>query len=517
MSSGVPSSHSEMSANGSVSGTASRIVIGWTKLSNCAARIMYMKMNASKNAMAKFELAGAMPARAEELFAWHARPGAFFRLIPPWEDVKVSSTSGPFADGFRIAMRAKILGPIGKTWTAELFDVQPGKQFRDRQLSGPFAAWTHTHRMTPTGPNSSELHEEIDYQLPFGPLGRLFGSGLVRGKLEAMFAYRHALTRSDLTRHARFRDRPRLTVAVTGSSGLVGNPLCWFLNTGGHRVVRLLRTEPKPNRPDDGTEYRMWDPTKPLNPTLFRDVDAVIHLAGDGIADGRWTAAKKARIRDSRTIPTRHLAEALAKCDPKPKVLLSASAVGIYGDDADAIRTESSPAGSGFLADTARDWEAAARPAADAGIRVVHPRIGIVQSAAGGALAKQVPPFRSGAGAVLGHGRQWVSWIALNDLVGGLHHALMTDALHGPVNMVAPRPVTNRVYGRTLAAVLGRPYLFTLPAPLLRLGFGEMADGALLASTRCEPTALLASGFAFDHAELEPALRSELGKVTRTG
>jgi len=466
--------------------------------------------------MAKFELTGAMPASADDLFAWHARPGAFFRLIPPWESVRVTSTSGPFADGYRIAMRAKILGPIGKTWTAELFDVQPGLHFRDRELTGPFAAWTHTHRMTPTGPETSILHEEIDYELPFGVLGRLFGSAMVRAKLEAMFAYRHALTRSDLSRHAAFRDRPRLTIAVTGSSGLVGNPLCWFLAAGGHRVIRLVRSEPKLNRPDDGTEVRVWNPMEPVDPSLFADVEAVVHLAGDGIADGRWTAAKKQRIRDSRTIPTRHLAEALAKTDPKPKMLVSASAVGFYGIEGDAIRTESSPFGTGFLAEVGRDWEAAAQPARDAGIRVVHPRIGIVQSPAGGALAKQWLPFALGAGAVLGDGEQWVSWITLNDLIGGIHHALMTETLHGPVNLVAPGPVTNRVYGRTLAKVLQRPYLFTLPAPLLRLGFGELADGALLASTRCEPKALLESGFTFDHPELEPALRSVLGKVTRT-
>ncbi|MFO0846938.1 MAG: TIGR01777 family oxidoreductase [Gemmataceae bacterium] len=297
----------------------------------------------------------------------------------------------------------------------------------------------------------------------------------------------------------------RLTVAVTGSRGLVGTDLCQSLTAGGHRVVRLVRGEATPL--GDGTTSRSWNPDAEVDPRTLAGVDAVVHLAGESIAGGRWTASRKRAIRDSRVGPTRRMAEAIAKLDRKPAVFVSASAVGVYGDRGDEILDESSARGTGFLADVCKEWEAAAEPAAVAGVRVVHPRLGVVLSPKGGALAKQLPAFRLGAGAVLGSGRQWVSWITLGDVARALRHVLRTDSLTGPVNCVAPEPVTNRVFGRVLAKVLGRPYLLTLPAPALRLLFGELADAALLSSTRAVPAKLTATGFAFDHPGLEAGLR----------
>ena len=302
----------------------------------------------------------------------------------------------------------------------------------------------------------------------------------------------------------------RLTVGITGSRGLIGNELAFFLSAGGHAVVRLVRGPVEPAAFDDGTTSRTWTPDAPLDPATLAGLDAVVHLAGESIADGRWTAAKKARIRDSRTGPTSRLAAAVVAAGVP--VFLSASAVGVYGDRGDEVLTEASPPGHGFLADVGQGWEGPTRLAADAGARVVNLRIGVVQTPRGGALAKQAPAFRAKQGAVLGPGTQWVSWITLNDLIGGVHHALMTESLRGPVNLTAPHPVTNRDYGRTLAAVLGGPLLWTAPAPALRLMFGEMADAVLLSSTRVLPDRLTEAGFAFDHPELEPALRSVLGR-----
>jgi hypothetical protein len=453
----------------------------------------------------------SMPVSAEELYAWHARPAAFERLLPPWESARLLRTEGTFGNNFRVTVRAGIAGPIAANWVAELFDVRPGQQFCDRQLQGPFAEWVHTHRMIPQGANSSTLEDSIDYRLPLGAVGSLFGSGLIRQRLRAMFTYRHTLTALDLARHARFAQAPRQTIAITGATGLLGNPLALFLASGGHRVIRFVR---KPGEPRfDGTEERRWDPTTELPVELFQDVDTVIHLAGEGIAEGRWSEAKKERIRSSRVGPTTRLAEALARSG-RVKVLLSGSGAGIYGDRGDEWLTEASTPGTGFLADVAQEWEAATEPAQKAGLRVVHLRTGVVLTPRGGALGKQLPAFQAGGGAVLGSGTQWVPWIGLEDWLGIAHHALHTDSVTGPVLAVAPNPVSNREFGRILARVLTRPYLMTVPAPMLRGMFGEMADAALLASTRAKPEKILHQGFEFAHGELEGCLRFLLGRET---
>lgn len=462
-----------------------------------------------------FARTSPMPASADAVYAWHARPAALPRLTPPWERARVVASENAFGTpGYTVTVRAKVLGPVGGTWVAGHPSFTPGREFRDVLLRGPFARWEHTHRMTPTGPDTSDLEDAITYRLPFGPVGKLFGGGIVRRRLERMFAYRHAVTASDLRRHASFADRPRLRVAVTGSRGLLGADLTAFLATGGHTVVRLVRGAAGKPAFDDGTEYVSWNPDAAIDPATLAGCDAVIHLAGDGVADGRWTARKRASIRDSRVGPTRRLAEAVSAlpADRRPRVFLSGSAVGIYGDRADEILSEESLAGDGFLAGVCREWEAAAAPAADAGARVAFLRTGIVLTPRGGALAKQLPAFRAGGGAVLSDGRHWFPWVTPGDWVGAVHFALMTDAIAGPVNVTAPNPVTNRDFTRTLARVLRRPALLRVPRFVLRVLFGAMADEALLTSLRAVPAKLLAAGFAFDHPGLEPALRFVLGR-----
>jgi uncharacterized protein len=459
--------------------------------------------------MERFTLRTPMPASAQELYDWHAHPAGFFRLMPPWESLQVVRQEKPFGDGHQITIRTPILGPIKLDWLAELFEVIPGQQFRDRELHGPFAEWVHTHRMIATSANSSELEDSIDYRVPFGAIGRLFGGGMVRGKLEQLFRFRHAVTASDMRRHGAYRDKPRLKIAITGASGLVGQELSSFLAVGGHQVIRLSRSKPQEKPYQDGCVDAQWNPGSP-DVEQFEGLDAVIHLAGENIADKRWSDARKQALRDSRVGPTRLLADTLARCKNPPKVLISASGTGIYGNRGSEELSESSSLGSDFLGQLARDWEAALEPAEKAGIRTVPVRFGIVLSARGGALAKQLLAFRTGNGAVLGSGEQYVSWITLNDLVGAIHFILMNDAISGPVNGVAPNPVTNRVFGRTLAKVLHRPYLFTIPGPVLRVMFGELAE-LLLASQRVRPDRLNSAGFTFDHPDLDSALRFCLG------
>jgi hypothetical protein len=298
----------------------------------------------------------------------------------------------------------------------------------------------------------------------------------------------------------------RMKVAITGASGLIGSALQRSLREHGHEVVALVR------RPvQAGASEIQWDPNGPPHMAVFSGMDAVVHLAGESIAAGRWNATRKSRILNSRVAGTQWVAASIARTNPKPRVLVSSSATGYYGDRGDQVLTESSPLGTGFLAEVGRQWEAAAQPAA-AVTRLVWLRTGIVLSREGGALAKMLLPFRLGLGGRIGSGRQWMSWITLDDLVALIEHALARDALRGAVNGVTPNPVTNREFTRTLGRVLHRPTLFSMPAFVARAAFGEMGQELLLAGQRVQPAAALASGFQFRYPDLQPALEHALGR-----
>ncbi|MEX0799800.1 MAG: TIGR01777 family oxidoreductase [Dehalococcoidia bacterium] len=297
-----------------------------------------------------------------------------------------------------------------------------------------------------------------------------------------------------------------MKVLVTGASGLVGSALVPFLTGRGHQVVRLVRAEPR------GEDEVRWDAAAgEIDAARLEGLDAVVHLAGESIA-GRWSAARKERILDSRVAGTRVLAETLAGLQRPPGVLVSSSAVGYYGDRGDETLTEDSSSGSLFLSEVCRQWEAATEPAARKGIRVVILRTAPVLAAAGGPLAQMLLPFRLGLGGPIGGGKQYFPWIAIDDIAGAYHHALTAESLSGPVNAVAPGQVTNREFTKTLGRVLGRPSVFPLPAFAARLALGEMARELLLASARVEPAKLVASGYKFAFPELESALRRLLGK-----
>jgi len=289
-----------------------------------------------------------------------------------------------------------------------------------------------------------------------------------------------------------------MRILVSGASGTVGSALVPALEDAGHQVVRLVRRPPATN------EIR-WDPAIPLDPAAIEGFDGVVHLAGESIA-GRWTAAKKTRIRNSRIQGTRTLAEALAKTTQRPRVLVSASAVGYYGDRGDEVLTENSPSGSGFLAEVARGWEQATEPTAAAGIRVVVLRFGMILSPTGGGLAQMLSPFRMGLGGRMGSGRQWWSWITIDDVAGAIQYALNSEALRGTFNTVAPQPVRNAEFTRALGQVLSRPTIFAMPTFVVRLIFGEMGDELLLASQRVDSSKLQSSGYLFRHAELKTGL-----------
>jgi hypothetical protein len=297
-----------------------------------------------------------------------------------------------------------------------------------------------------------------------------------------------------------------MRVVVSGASGLIGLRLVERLRTEGARVLVLVR-----RRPGAAGEIG-WDPARgALDGAALEGVGAVVHLAGANIAAGRWTAARKREIRDSRVLGTRLLCERLAGLREKPRVLVSASAVGYYGDRGDEELTEASPAGEGFLPDVCREWEAATEAAAAAGIRVVNLRMGVVLSRAGGALAWMVTPFRLGLGGPIGSGRQFLSWIALDDVVRVIRHVMDDASLSGPVNAVAPAAVTSGEFSRVLGRVLRRPAVLRVPAVAVRVILGELGQALLLEGQRVVPRRLLVAGFSFRHSDLASALRAELG------
>jgi uncharacterized protein len=294
-----------------------------------------------------------------------------------------------------------------------------------------------------------------------------------------------------------------MNILVSGSTGLIGSALVSSLEKGGHTVKRLVRKSPT------SENQIFWDPGSKVDSSKLEGFDAVVHLAGESIM-GRWNEEKKAKIRNSRVEGTKSLAQGLASTSNPPKVWICASAIGYYGDRGNELLKEGSPPGTSFLAEACREWESATAAAADKGIRVVNTRFGIVLSDKGGAVKQMLTPFKMGLGGKVGSGKQFYSWIAIDDVVAAIKHALQNETLQGPVNVVSPNPVTNEEFTRILAKVLCRPALFPMPTFVVKKVFGEMADALLLASAKVEPSKLLESHYPFRYPELEGALRNIL-------
>ena len=459
-------------------------------------------IHASAGGSRTFTHQSEMPVPHSALADWHFRCGALDRLLPPWQDVRVIEDSGPLRAGAETVLSVPLAPGIRKRWHARIEEAIPGERFVDAQVTGPFAAWRHQHSFLESADaGSSCLRDAIEYRIPFGPLGAL-GAGYIRKDLERLFRYRHFRTASDLRRHAEEGPGRALTVVISGASGLVGTQLTAFLETGGHVVRRLVRRTPDATR----GEYR-WNPDSgEIDSAVFEGADAVVHLAGAGIADRRWSDQRMKLIRESRTIGTRVIAEAMAACSSPPSVFVSASAVGYYGDRTEQV-DDASPAGEGFLADVSTAWERAADPARAAGIRVVHPRIGIVLTPKGGALGKMLLPFKLGAGGPIGSGRQGMSWIGIDDLIGVLHRVMVDDHFEGGLNATAPEPVSQRTFAKTLGAVLHRPAFAPMPAFAAKILLGRMAEPLLLQGVEAIPSTLNDHGFRFEASNLETCLR----------
>lgn len=445
-------------------------------------------------------LPGHPPAR---VWAWHAAPGTLRRLLPPWQRVEPLAIPQILREGSEAILRQH-LGPLRIRWRSRITQATPERSFVDTAEQGPFAHWTHEHAFESASAGST-LRDRITWALPGGWLGDRVAGRWVAGEIRQMLAWRHTVTRLDLDRWARFAPERSLRVAITGASGLVGSALADVLRAGGHTVVPLVRGP-------EGAGEISWDPAAGrLDAARLAGLDGVVHLAGAPIT-GPWTPHGKAAIRTSRVDGTRTLAEALARCATPPPVLVSASAVGWYGHSSTPVDEDSSP-GEGFLAETARAWEAAAEPARKAGLRVVHPRIAIVQSGRGGALPVVTRLTHLGLGGRLGPGTQAAPWIALDDLVWVLLACLLDPRLEGPVNAAAPQQVDQATYAATLARVLSRPLQLPAPSLAVRALLGEKGSSLLLEGAPVLPTRLQAIDFPWAFPTLEAALRHETGRA----
>lgn len=438
----------------------------------------------------------------DEVWAWHTRPGAFQRMLPPWMPGRVRQEADSLADG-----RAELALPGGQIWVSQ-HDPDgyvEGRSFVDERIddgvrSAALAAvrWHHEHRFEPvesaSGAPATRVHDEVE---------TLVGSHLLR----PMFVYRHRQLADDLERHRELAASP-MTVAVTGSSGLIGTALTAFLTSGGHRVIRLVRREA-----EDGE--RRWDPAAPAA-DLLDGVDTVVHLAGASIF-GRFDDEHRHRIRSSRIGPTRLLAERAAASGVR--AFVSASAIGWYGNDrGESSLAETSGVGVGFLADVVADWETEAKAGAEDGVRSVQVRTGLVLSGRGGMLQVLRPIYQAGLGGPLAGGQHWQSWIDLDDLVDIYARALVDEQVEGPVNAVSPEAVRQEEFAAELAGVLRRPAVLPTPSigPRILLGQQGMQELAL-ANQHVVPEALAALGHRFRRPRLENALRHQLGRQREAG
>lgn len=456
-----------------------------------------------------------MPCERQDLYEYHSHSGALNRLIPPWEKISIEQRSDSLAVGSEVVISNALFG-VPVRWRAKHTGLHEPDSFQDIQLSGPFKSWVHDHCFENGGNGNSVLVDRVQFEMKFGLIGKI-GLPIVDSKLKAMFAYRHLTTQADLRLQnflRTFSGGRTLRIGVTGSTGMIGRRLVDLISVLGHRAVRILRTSTKDRSQDfpSSSISTVWNPGKGFSDlAAMQGLDAVIHLAGQGIASKRWTDSVKRSIRESRVQGTQTLAQDLNRLDTPPKALVCASGVGFYGDRGSEVLDEQAGAGTDFLATLARDWEGAAQEFAKAGGRVAIGRLGIALHPRQGALAKLLLPFRLGLGGPVGDGRQYWSWIHVDDAAAGFLYLAANPNCVGAYNLVAPEQVDNRTFAGALASVLHRPSILPAPSFALRALLGEMADAMLLASTRANCKRLLEDDFPFRSNTLMDCLRHVIG------
>lgn len=437
-----------------------------------------------------------------ELFNYHEREGVLNRLTPCWERVYFLSKTGPISEDSKVFLKIGV-GPFLIDYLARHTDYKKDEYFVDIQEKGPFKEYIHRHEFSSID-GGSVLHDNIHYKLPFSPFSDAFGSYFTNKKLLKMFKYRHKITENDINFLSRYTFKP-MRIGITGARGDIGRMLVPFLKTHGHTVVRFVRDK---DLADENSYYWDTDTGKFYGDNL--DFDAIIHLGGAPIGEGRWGKDTKTEIIKSRVDSTQKLAGFVLSLENKPKIFLSASAIGYYGNRDDDMLTEKDTHGNHFISYVCKGWEDATDILRDK-IRVVNLRIGIVMSYCGGALCRVLPYFKSGLGMIFGGGNNYVSFISMDDLLYGIAHCLYTKQIDGAVNMVSPNSVKQLDYADTLAKVLGRKRFIKVNERFIKMIFGQMAEEVLLTSTRVFPRKLLDSGFSFSFPDIETTLRHTLG------
>ena len=448
-------------------------------------------------------------------FAWFEHEGSFRRLMPPWEVAEEVRADDSLEVGSQRVFKFPAPGApfINLTWIAEHTQYDKPNYFADTMVKGPFWKWDHDHYLKEEN-GVTTVVDDVTYSVPFGPLGmlvdKILGGALVTGRISSMFRAREFRLQRDLDNHAKFLHMPRKKILIAGSSGLIGTQLVAFLDTGDHEVWRLVRRESDPNKNEI-----TWNPSEgEIDSKELEGFDVVIHLGGVGIGDKRWSKKRKAAIRDSRVNSSQLLSKTLANLDNKPDLFMLASAIGFYGNRGDEELDESSSRGKQgyFLTDVCSEWENSADSAKEAGIRTISLRTGIVISAVGGALGKMLLPAKMGAGGPIGNGKQWMSWISMDDQIYSMYHLMMSEGTSGEYNLTAPNPVRQKQFAKTLGKVLRRPAFAPLPGFMMKIMFGEMGVRLTLDSQRVLPKNLQESGYEFIHNDLQSALRDSLGK-----
>lgn len=420
-------------------------------------------------------------------------------MIPPWSGARVVDRAPPLARGSRVSFDLKLFG-VKRGWLAEHEDVVPGKRFVDRQISGPFKSWRHCHEFEDVGEAQCRLTDRIEFEMPLGGLGKT----TALRELERMFAYRHEVVKRDVERYYKRLHKP--TFAITGASGFLGSCLSNFLKAQGCKVLAITRCA----RFEDDIQ---WNPQeRQLEASRLEGVDVIVNLAGSNVASGRWSGAMKKDLTTSRIESLRTIKGALTKMKRPPKLLISASGIGFYGNDCDEPTTEEAKAGKGFLAQLSKEWEQAALDLGSLVERVVIARTGLVLDSGAGALKKMLPVFSAGLGGRLGNADQWMPWIGVEDWIRAIDFLSEEKNVSGIYNLCSEEPVRNEVFTKALGQVLKRPTLLPVPEFALKLIFGEMAEETLLASTRSLPGRLAEAGFTFAYPTLEGALRFSLGR-----
>tara|TARA_B110000459_G_C16606159_1_gene493649 strand:- start:596 stop:1999 length:1404 start_codon:yes stop_codon:yes gene_type:complete len=451
----------------------------------------------------------------ETTFAWFEHEGSFRRLMPPWEVAQEVRADDSLEVGSQRVFKFPAPGApfINLKWVAEHTGYDKPNYFADTMIKGPFWKWDHDHYFKEEN-GITTVVDDVTYSVPFGPLGMLvdkvLGGSLVKGRISSMFRAREFRLKRDLDNHAKFQNISRKKILIAGSSGLIGTQLVAFLDTGDHEVWRLVRRESDSNKNEI-----TWNPSKgEINAKELEGFDVVIHLGGVGIGDKRWSKKRKAAIKDSRIKSTELLSKTLASLEDKPDLFMLGSAIGYYGNRGDEELDESSSCGEEgyFLSDVCSQWEGSADPAKEVGIRTVHLRTGIVISAVGGALGKMLLPAKMGGGGPIGSGKQWMSWISMDDQIYSMYHLMMSEGTSGEYNLTAPNPVRQKQFAKTLGKVLRRPAFAPLPAFIMKIMFGEMGVRLTLDSLKVLPKNLQESGYEFIHENLEDALADSLGK-----